>query len=248
MAAEKRKYLNPPIQEAICEVHFAIQQPIPRERIEQLQNRWKANYPNQTINEEKNVHLQMGAEGVRVDENKLGHRLICRSSDGTRLVQLSGRFVAINQLKPYPGWEENFRDTILSRVADVETELGNMPIGRTGLRYINRIEIPENPVMWEKWFNFTLPFPKLENSLLANFQLHFEQVLPEQLKLLVHCISLPQPGETSFVVLDLDVIWEGNPIKSESLPNLLERAHGPHRLAFEEYITDNLRERFEKKV
>jgi len=248
MVAEKRKYPNPPIQEAICEVHFAVKQPLPRARIEQLQNRWKANYPNQTINEEKNVHLEMGAEGVRVDQNKLGHRLICRSSDGTRAVQLSGRFVAINQLKPYPGWEENFRDTILSRVADVEAELGNMPIGRTGLRYINRIEIPENPVMWEKWFNFTLPFPKLESSRLANFQLHFEQVLPEQLKLLVHCISLPQSGETSFVVLDLDVIWEGDLIKSESLPDLLERVHGPHRLAFEAYITDKLRKRFDKKL
>jgi uncharacterized protein (TIGR04255 family) len=247
MAAEKRKYLNPPIQEAICEVHFAIQQPLPRERIEQLQNRWKANYPNQTINEEKNVHLQMGAEGVRVDENKLGHRLICRSSDGTRLVQLSGRFVAINQLQPYPGWEENFRETILSRVADVEAELGSMPIGRTGLRYINRIEIPENPVMWEKWFNFALPFPRLEKSLLANFQMHFEQVLPEQQKLLVNCVSVPQTGEASSVILDLDVVWEGEPIKSTSLSDLLESVHHPHRLAFEAYITDKLRERFDTK-
>lgn len=248
MVAEKRKYRNPPIQEAICEVHFAIPQLLPKERIVQLQNRWKANYPNQTINEEKNVHLQMGAEGVRVDENKLGHRLICRSADGTRLVQLSGRFVAINQLKPYPGWEENFRDTILSRVADVEAELGSMPIGRTGLRYINRIEIPENPVIWEKWFNFTLPFPKLQKSLLASFQMHFEQVLPDQQKLLVHCVSLPQKGEASLVILDLDVMWEGQPISLSELPDLLERVHGPHRLAFEAYITDTLRERFDKKL
>jgi uncharacterized protein (TIGR04255 family) len=248
MAADQRKYSNPPIQEAICEVHFAIEQPLALDKLEQLKGRWKSDYPNQSINEEKNIHLQMGAEGVRIDESKQGQRLICRTSDGTRLVQLSGRFVAINQLKPYPGWEEGYRDTILARVADVESEIGAMPIHRTGLRYINNIEIPENPVRWENWFNFALPFPKLEKSLLANFQMHFEQLLPDQCKLLVNCVSLPQTNEASFVILDLDVVWEGQPVKSAQLPDLLERVHAPHRLAFEAYITDKLRERFDKKL
>src|SRR6267378_4290124 len=128
MGPERRKYPNPPIQEAICELHFALETALPLNRIEQLKARWADEYPNQTINEEKNVHLQMGAEGVRIDENMLGKRLICRTNDGTRLVQLSGRFIAINQLRPYPGWEEAYRDTILARLSDVESELGAMPI------------------------------------------------------------------------------------------------------------------------
>ena len=48
----------------------------------------------------------------------------------------SGRFIAVNQLKPYPGWEEAFRDTIMDRVGEVQSELGPMAIARTGLRYI----------------------------------------------------------------------------------------------------------------
>ena len=247
MLADRHKYVNPPIQEAICEVHFAIEQPLALDKLEQLRGRWKDEYPEQTINEEKNVHLQMGAEGVRIDESKQGQRLICRTSDGTRLVQLSGRFVAVNQLRPYPGWEEGYRGTILARVKDVETEVGAMPIRRTGLRYINKIEVPEHPMKWENWFNFALPFPKLEKSLLSNFQMHFEQILPGECKLLVNCVSLPQSGETSFVILDLDVIWEGPAVKSTQLADLLERVHGPHRLAFEAYIRDKLRERFDKK-
>jgi uncharacterized protein (TIGR04255 family) len=247
MPAGRHKYANPPIQEAICEVHFALEQPLPLNKIEQLKSLWKSEYPNQTVSEEKNVHLQMGAEGVRIDETKQGQRLICRTGDGTRLVQLSGRFLAVNQLSPYPGWEEAYRDTILARVKDVESELGAMPIRRTGLRYINRIEIPEKPVKWENWFNFSLPFPKLEKSVLSNFQMHFEQALPDECKLLVNCVSLPQPVEASFVILDLDVIWEGPTSTSAELADLLERVHGPHRLAFEAYITDKLRERFDKK-
>lgn len=248
MVANQRKYPNPPIQEAICELHFALEQPLSLDKIQQLKERWKADYPNQTVSEEKNVHLQMGPEGVRVDETRQGQRLVCRASDGSRLVQLSGSFVAINQLKPYPGWEEGFRDTILRRVEDVELELGSIPIRRTGLRYINRIEVPESPIIWERWFNFTLPFPKLEKSVLTGFQLHFEQTLPDQCRLLVNCVSLPQTNETSSVILDLDVIWEGQPLKSAELPDVLERVHSPHRLAFEAYITDKLRERFDKKL
>jgi uncharacterized protein (TIGR04255 family) len=247
MSAERRKYSNPPIQEAICEIHFALEQPLTPNRLEQLKPRWADKYPNQTVNEEKNVHLQMGAEGVRIDENMLGKRLICRSKDGTRLAQLSGRFLAVNQLKPYLGWEEGYRDTILARLDDVESELGAMPINRIGLRYINKIEVPENPLKWENWFNFVLPFPKLEKSLLLNFQMHFEQSLPEGQKLVVHCVSLPQSTELSFVILDLDVIWQDEAIRSPELPRLLERVHRPHRLAFEAYITDKLRERFNTK-
>src|SRR6266480_439166 len=198
MAAERRKYPNPPIQEAICEIHFAIEDSLSANRIERLKTRWAGEYPNQTMNEEKGVHLQMGAEGVRIDENVLGKRLICRTKDGNRLVQLSGRFLAVNQLRPYPGWEEGYRNTILARLSDVESELGTMPIRRTGLRYINRIEVPENPVNWENWFNFALPFPKLEKSLLSNFQMHFEQILPDDERLVVHCVSLPQSAELSF--------------------------------------------------
>ncbi len=123
MAADQRKYSNPPIQEAICEVHFAIEQPLALDKLEQLKGLWKSDYPNQSVNEEKNVHLQMGAEGVRIDESKQGQRLICRTSDGTRLVQLSGRFVAINQLKPYPGWEEGYRETILARLRMLNPKL-----------------------------------------------------------------------------------------------------------------------------
>ena len=63
----------------------------------------------------------------------------------------------------------------------------------------------------------------------------------------MYCVSLPQSSELSFVILDLDVIWQDQPIRSAELPRLLERIHGPHRLAFEAYITDKLRERFDKK-
>jgi uncharacterized protein (TIGR04255 family) len=245
MSTSKHKYPNPPIQEAICEVHFSVKEPLSLDRIKEMQRQWQKDYPNQKITEEKNIELQMGPDGMQIANHSLGHRLICRSSEGIRLVQLSGRFVAINQLRPYRGWEEEFRDTILARVIEVQSSLGPFPIARTGLRYINRIDVPKTPFVWDEWFNFSLPVPQMEQSALEGFQMHFERGLSDSRKLIVNCVAVPPlTPDTSSVILDLDVVWQGEPAEPTQLKDLIERVHSPHRLAFEAYITDKLRETF----
>ena len=242
------KYKNPPIQEAVCEIHLAINEPLSTASIERLQIPWGTAYPDQKITEEKNVELQMAPDGVRVAERDLGRRLICRSVDGMQLVQLSGRFVAVNQLRPYGGWEESFRHTILSRFDEVHSRLGPFLIARTNLRYINRIDVPEHPLNWENWFNFSLPNPKIEDSTMMGVQMHFEHALPEQRKLIVNCVIVPPPRPgVSSVILDLEVGWQGEPVASNQLPKVLDHVHSPHRLAFEAYINNNLRQRFDDK-
>lgn len=241
------KYKNPPIQEAVCEIHLAIEEALPIDAIEQLRVPWGLMYPDQKISEEKNVEMQMAPDGVQVTQRDLGRRLICRSADGVQLVQLSGRFIAVNQLRPYGGWEEVFRDTILSRFEELHSRLGPFLIERTNLRYINRIDVPEHPLNWETWFNFSLPSPEIAGSAQKGFQMHFERMLPDERTLAVNCLTVPSPHPgMSSVILDLEVGWHGDPVASNQLPKLLDHVHAPHRLAFESYINDNLRQRFNK--
>lgn len=246
--ADVHKYQNPPIQEAVCEIHFAIDEPLSVDRIEQLRKPWEAEYPDQKMTEEKNVEVQMAPEGVRVAQSDLGRRLICRSSDGIRLVQLSGRFMAVNQLRPYPGWEELFRKTILARFEEVQSQLGSFTIARANLRYINRIDVPQHPLKWQQWFNFSLPNPEIDGSTIKAFQMHFERLLSEDRTLIVNCVTVPpQQQGVSSVILDLEVGWAGGAVAPNRLPELLDHVHAPHRLAFEAYINDNLRQRFDTK-
>ncbi|MCE9608960.1 MAG: TIGR04255 family protein [Chthoniobacter sp.] len=238
------KYAKPPIQEAICEIHFNVDEALSSERIEHLKEVWAAEYPDQKLNEEKGVKVEVGADGVRVVEDKMGHRLVCRSNDACRLVQLSGRFLAVNQLKPYPGWEEGFRDTITARAGEVQTRFGPFEIVRVGLRYINKIDVPQIPFAWEDWFNFRLPVPELKGAVRGPFQMRFEQQLKGSCNLIVNCVSLPSVGDCTPVILDLDVVWIGKPASAAKLSKLLETVHAPHRLAFEAYLTDKLREEF----
>ena len=88
-----RKYHNPPIQEAVCEIHLDVQSPLPKERLELLKAVWAEVYPDQKWIDEKKVEFLISPEGLKTNESRLGHRLVCKSADGTRLVQASGSFL-----------------------------------------------------------------------------------------------------------------------------------------------------------
>jgi uncharacterized protein (TIGR04255 family) len=245
MPNDKPKYTNPPIQEAVFEVHFAIDQPLSKETLEILQPVWQESYPVQKIVEEKNLNLRLDPDGIKTDQQILGHRLVCRSDDGKRLVQLSSSFLAVNQLKPYPGWDESFRETIVQRVNEFQKTVGPLSLRQVALRYINKIDIPEAPLVWEKWFQFSLPLPKLAGAEPPNFQMQFNLGIADECRLSVNAVALPQTQpKTSSIILDIGVAWTGTPIEPSKLNEYMEKVHRPHRLAFEGYLNDNLRSLF----
>jgi uncharacterized protein (TIGR04255 family) len=245
MAEKETNYPNPPIQETICEVHFDLAEPLSLQRIELLKGVWSAGYPEQQIVQEKSVNFHLSPEGIQTKEGNLGHRLICKTADGKRLVQLSGLFFAANQLRPYPGWEEAFRDTILERSQDLQKTIGPLKFKRVGLRYINRIDVPEVPLVWEKWFRIKLPVPKLSGSKQREFQMQFHQELSNSRRFIINLATLRSPdAKVSPVILDLDLIWEGTPSELRELDQILEHVHGPHRVAFEAYLSDKVRKLF----
>lgn len=245
MVQADTKYPNPPIQETICEVHFDLAEPLPLQRIELLKNVWFAEYPQQKVVQERSVNFHLSPEGIQTKEGNLGHRLICKTADGKRLVQLSGLFFAANQLRPYPGWEEAFRDTILQRSQDLQKAIGPLKFKRVGLRYINRIDVPQVPLVWEEWFQIKLSVPKLSGSKQKEFQMQFRQELSESRRFIINLATLVSPdGKVSPVILDLDLIWEGSPGEPSELGRVLEHVHGPHRLAFEAYLSDKVRKLF----
>ena len=245
MPITQTKYPNPPIQEVICEVHFDLSEPLALQKIESLKPVWSATYADQKIVQERRIDFHLSPEGLQTKEGNLGHRLICKSTDGKRLVQLSGLFFAVNQLRPYPGWEELFRDAILQRFNDLQKTIGPLNFKRVGLRYINRIDVPEVPFDWGKWFRLKLPVPSLSGFSQREFQMQFQQELSEDRHFIINHAGLPSPeGKVSPVIVDLDLIWEGAPKEPGKLASVLERVHGPHRLVFEAYLSNKVRKLF----
>jgi uncharacterized protein (TIGR04255 family) len=240
------RYGRPPIQEALCEVHFDGP-PLKLLDLQKLIPVWSAELSGeQRVIEEKNVNFNLGPNGIQFQEDKQGHRLICRSPDNMNLVQASGAFIVVNRLAPYPGWNEFFAATIMRRVAELQGALGERKIRRIGLRYINRIEVPQVPFVWSDWFAPSLTFPDHLRSGPSTFQAQLHKVLEAEIRLIINlsAVTPATPEGKTPVFIDLDVIWEGAPIEVTRIRDQLDRVHSPHRLAFEGYLTDKVRNLF----
>lgn len=69
--------------------------------------------------------------------------------------------------------------------------------------------------------------------------------LTEGRRFIINLAALPpKEGKVSPVMLDLDLIWDGEPKEPSELPQVLEHVHGPHRLVFEAYLSNKVRKLF----
>lgn len=240
----KRRYRQPPILEAVCEIHFELPEPLTAEQVALMEPVWKPSLPNVQTNEEKGVEVLVGLNGVETKTLTHGQRLVARAEDGSRLAQLSGRFLAVNQLKPYPGWSGGFRDHIHARLNEVCAHLPIKRVSRINLRYIDRLDLPEVPLQWRKWFTFKLPLPASIPATGGMAQFHYEQELPGGLRLVLHLVSMApvMEGHTS-VIMDCTISWHGSASVKEC-PELLEQVHEPHPRIFDDCLTPRSRKLF----
>jgi len=138
-----------------------------------------------------------------------------------------------------------FRDTILERFRDVQNAIVPLKFKRVGLRYINRIDVPQVPLVWNDWFKLKLPTPSLPGFKQREWQMQFHEELTEGRRFIINLAALPpKEGKVSPVMLDLDLIWDGEPTEPSKLPQVLEHVHGPHRLVFEAYLSNKVRKLF----
>ncbi len=122
-------------------------------------------------------------------------------------------------------------------------------IKRIGLRYINRIEIPEAQFDISNYFNLE---PKLPDEIPHNFInlfLRMELPYPSDIgKLVLTFGSAPVKTTDKFpFILDLDFVTLPNSnIQFEMSDRWVETAHANIETAFEACITDRLRELFKE--
>ena len=243
MTQQRANYEKPPIQEAVCEIHFKLPQPLDKAMQETMQTRWLALYPQQNIVAERQLQLHLTVDKMESSQKEIGHKLITRSADGKNLAQLGPTFMAVNQLNPYRGWEESFRDLILERFAEVQSAFSLETIERVGLRYINKIELPQRPARWSEWLAVVPPVPEALREAGGDFQCIHRQTLGDSLECRINFCTVLAPPERTAVLLDIDVFWQGEMGVGDVAAGL-EKVHGPHRDLFEAYLLDKTRALF----
>ncbi len=251
---QRRRYKNPPIEEALCEFRFRPDQDwdltFPGKLHAKLSDEY-AGKPRQQTVVEVGLEAQAGRPSkLKYDEGLAKVLLI--TENGKRMIGIGQDVLSVHILRPYhdplcpghSGWDE-FHPRI-SAALDAYWEVAE-PIGvcRIGIRYINKIVIPQETVKVENYLRCALPeISELPNSL-NNFVSRVEYAYPDGVHLILSQGSVDAPKERVGFLLDLDVIWESTePIARDEALTKAGALRTREREAFETVITDKAREVF----
>jgi uncharacterized protein (TIGR04255 family) len=245
----EKKYKNAPVVEALCEFQFIPNQP------------WDITIPGliyekiRKVFPEKQQQIGIGVQ-FRTTEKGIEHkvepappRIQFYKNDKTALIQVAPDLLVVNQLKPYPAWE-NFKSIILENF-QVYKEVAN-PKGfkRIGLRYINVLEFDKLQVELTDYFRY-YPFipenlPKIHGSFLTRVEFPFED--DNEMLILTFGSKIPSKLNIISLVLDIDyAMIKPEYIFLDAIENWLDKAHERVENAFEASITDKARNLFEKE-
>lgn len=243
---QRKEYKNPPLIEALFEIYFS-------ETISNLTlfgdfyNQIKSEYKNQK--ELKNVGFEMNfsPEMVHTKQFDKGSMMRFSKEDNSQLVQITKNLLTFNKLKPYNGFEsfkEEFQE-IFDKYVDLAKPQNTE---RIGLRYINKITIPEETFSLDDYFNFSLRFSDDSFSTIAGISFKVQLIpknLSHQLFVTLNSAKSPEEGESEFLLDIYDTFISHREVDKQFILNVLDEAHENIENVFEGVITDKSRNLFE---
>ena len=165
-----KKYKNPPIKEAVCEVRFPADKPLAAEKIEQFYEQIKDNFPNRKIGKVGSFQLNLSKdkEGeAKLQEQKFD---IFLSEDQKTAVHIfSEGTVSVHRFEPYSSWTE--LKPVLFEVVDAYRKIFSPgSVERIGLRFVNEIKFEKDGFSTDKYFLYELKFPdEVEGEVISHF-------------------------------------------------------------------------------
>ena len=235
------EYKNPPITESIIEIQPKAN--ISLKTIDKFQHKLAKRYPVQQQLMSTTINIK-AHDAVDAQARKEGIRLA--SSDGADIVVIKNNSFAVSRLAPYVGWDlllETFKSAydVLLKVSDARGA------GRLGIRYINRIDVP-NPsgtLRIEDYMNLSINTPD-DEDLISRYSL--QAVFPHAesgAQIIVNSALVPPVLiQTTSFILDIDVGMETSRIEA---PEIFEKFASMRELknkSFERFLTSKAKELF----
>jgi uncharacterized protein (TIGR04255 family) len=243
-----RRYKTPPVVEALAEVFFEGGQwdaTIPGRFYELVRNEFP------TVKQRNDIAVEVRLEeGASSAQTKLSEaRSQFERADGSRIIQVGRNLVVVNQLRPYPHFEE-WKPEVLSAVARYRELAKPTVMTRIGVRYLNRIEIPEPNYPMERYFALFPHIPKALGSTHGDFsmRLELEPGNPGHRLLVTFGSGPAELGRASLMLDFYDLAGPVKPGAFDVLGDLLEKAHANIERAFESIITDETRALFGGRI
>ncbi len=239
-------YRRPPITEAVVELRFAA--PIEVDQVEKIKDRLTDDYPvtPQIMQNISFISAPGNQNSTQVEF--AGYRM--SSADATNVAIIGRQNISTSRLAPYTGWEE-FTGNAKRNWAIWRKVAGWREVTRIGVRYINRIDIPnpdDSPVPIHHYLAFLPVFPDIEGSKsIDTFAINGSTgIANSSFKLILNAGSTPSPlVRTESFLLDIDISQDGNlPHNDDGLWALIDEVRLLKNRIFEACITDLSRELF----
>lgn len=241
-----KKYKISPIIEAICEFKFSTDTQwdltVPGLIFEKIHDR----YPKKAERNIQNIELEKTDTGMQ-QKVSVDQYIQFSMEDDKTLVLAGPRTLIARRLGPYTSWED-FKPEIdrayntLSDVIDIKG------FQRIGLRYVNKIVIPEDDVATEKYFEFRPLCGKDDGSLrIGSFIVGYTAPFrdgKDSCKVQLTSALSDGPGVSTFM-LDLDYfLVKPETVSRDEALDWVEGAHSEIEKIFETCLTDDLRKIF----
>lgn len=242
----RRIYAKPPLVEALCEFHFVPGQEwdwtIPGLLYAELETR----FPKKQQAEDVEFRVQEDLKNVR---RMSSNRLRFLTDDEKSLIQIGPNVLVINCLQPYPGWGI-FRDMIQDSLAKYARVANPKEVAVLALRYINKINVPQEGAMLEDYLKAIPQVPENLPDTLVGWALSLHIPFRDMDgMMLLKAGSVYEDDKGSFL-LDLSFVamHPGKLGLGDSLFDWVEAAHDRIEETFEASITDKARSLFQEEL
>jgi len=163
----RRRYERPPIEEALCDVQFEPSEPLDATSLLlRLHDLLKTEYPGPT---RAQTVQSVTIAGQNTDIREQLARIQVLGADRTRLIGVGQNALSVNVLKPYPGWDDDFRARVERALSALQKAALPKHATRIGLRYINRISVPSSQVRASDYFSNIGPDEYVPDGALGPF-------------------------------------------------------------------------------
>lgn len=251
---DRRRYKNPPIEEALCEFKFEPSVEWDYTIPGKLHTRLLEDYPGKP-QWQKLLEFSWpiaGRQPASMSRNDEFGRVQLLTQDAKRIVGVGPDVLSIHMLRPYQdprqpdrsGWDEFYPrlEKALTSYWEIAEPKG---VNQIGIRYINKIVIP-GPVDIEEYLRCS---PREIEGLPDNIRGFFsriEYIYDDETYLALSQGSVDAPYNDVALLLDLDVIWEPIEVATQEYSMTKTQAlRSLEREAFESVITDKARELFD---
>lgn len=250
---DRRRYRNPPIEEAVCEFRFRPGRDWDLTIPGKLHTRLADDYPGQP-REQRTTELTVAGLGAPAGSATVRQgisRVQLVTADARRLVGVGKDVLSVHLLRPYQpdelsgGWDE-FRRRITDAVREYWTVAEPAGVIRIALRYINRIALPGGLHDSPRFVRYELDGPNDLPKTPLRFFMSRDYLYEDGIRLHLRHGTPGSAGNSNDIFLDLEVVWEADGIIEEAdavaktdLLRLRERQ------VFEALITDSAREFFD---